>query len=524
VADPSENIKEEDMAQKRLSMRKIAEILRLKYEMKLSHRQIGQSCGVSASTVGEYVTHAKAAGISWPLPEGLKEEALEALLYPKQAGGSSRQIPLPEWAKVHKELRRKGVTLSLLWIEYRREHPEGYGYSQYCYHYQAWSKRLKLMMRQKHRGGEKLFIDYAGQTMPVVDATTGEVRQVQIFVATWGASNYMYVEAHEAQSLPYWIGAHARALAFFGSVPEVLVPDNLKSGVKSPDRYEPDLNPTYQKFAEHYGVGVIPARSKKPKDKAKVETGVQVVERWILAPLRHHTFFSVAELNQAMKPLLDEVNNRPMKHLEASRYELFMELDQPAASPLPLEPYEYAHWQKARVHIDYHVAYAKHFYSVPYTLAGKEVDIRATEKTVEIFYDRQRQASHRRDNTPGRFSTLYEHMPPAHQAMSDWSPERFLRWAEEVGPQTTQLVGVVLEKRRHPQQAYRSCLGILGLAKRYTNQRLEAACERALAAGIHTYKGLHNILKNNLDQLQTEKATEIPLPSHDHIRGQTYYH
>lgn len=271
-------------------------------------------------------------------------------------------------------------------------------------------------------------------------------------------------------------------------------------------------------------MGVIPARSKKPKDKAKVETGVQVVERWILAPLRHHTFFSVAELNQAMKPLLDEVNNRPMKHLEASRYELFVELDQPVASPLPLEPYEYAHWQKARVHIDYHVAYAKHFYSVPYTLAGKEVDIRATEKTVEIFYGRQRQASHRRDNTPGRFSTLYEHMPPAHQAMSDWSPERFLRWAEEVGPQTTQLVGAVLEKRRHPQQAYRSCLGILGLAKRYTNQRLEAACERALAAGLHTYKGLHNILKNNLDQLQTEKATEIPLPSHDHIRGQTYYH
>lgn len=512
------------MAQKRLSMRKIAEILRLKYEVKLSHRQIGQSCGMSASTVGEYVTHAKAAGISWPLPEGLKGEALEALLYPKQAGGSSRQIPLPDWAKVHKELRRKGVTLSLLWIEYRREHPEGYGYSQYCYHYQTWSKRLKLMMRQKHRGGEKLFIDYAGQTMPVVDATTGEVRQVQIFVATWGASNYMYVEAHEAQSLPYWIGAHTRALAFFGGVPEVLVPDNLKSGVKSPDRYEPDLNPTYQKFAEHYGVGVIPARSKKPKDKAKVETGVQVVERWILAPLRHHTFFSVAELNQAMKPLLDEVNNRPMKHLEASRYELFVELDQPAASPLPLEPYEYAHWQKARVHIDYHVAYAKHFYSVPYTLAGKEVDIRATGKTVGIFYGRQRQASHRRDNTPGRFSTLYEHMPPAHQAMSDWSPERFLRWAEEVGPQTTQLVGAVLEKRRHPQQAYRSCLGILGLAKRYTNQRLEAACERALAAGIHTYKGLHNILKNNLDQLQTEKATEILLPSHDHIRGQTYYH
>lgn len=513
------------MAQKRLSMRKIAEILRLKYEVKLSHRQIGQSCGVSASTVSECVTHAKAAGISWPLPEGINDEALEARLYPKQAGGSRRrEIAPPDWPQVHQELRRKGVTLSLLWLAYRREHPQGYGYSQYCRHYQAWCKSLRPMMRQKHRGGEKLFIDYAGQTMAVVEPETGEVREVQIFVATWGASNYLYVEGHEAQSLPHWIGGHVRALTFFGVVPEVLVPDNLKAGVKSPHRYEPDINPTYQKFAEHYGVAVVPARSKKPKDKAKVETGVQVVERWILAPLRDHTFFSVAELNQAMRPLLDEVNHRPMKHLEASRYELFVALDQPAASPLPLAPYEYAHWQKARVHIDYHVAYDKHFYSVPYTLAGKEVDMRATEKTVEIFYGRQRQASHRRDNTPGRFSTQYEHMPPAHQAMSDWSPARFLRWAEEIGPQTTQLVGAVLEKRHHPQQAYRSCLGILGLGKRYTNSRLEAACARALAAGIDTYKGLHNILKNNLDQLPAEKATEIALPSHDHIRGQRYYH
>jgi len=231
------------MAQKRLSMRKIAEILRLKYEVKLSHRQIGKSCGVSASTVSETVTHAKAAGLSWPLPEGLNEETLAALLYPQEGDGSSRQISPPDWSKVHKELRRKGVTLSLLWIEYRQEHPEGYGYSQFCHHYQVWSKCLKPMMRQKHRGGEKLFIDYAGQTMPVVEPTTGEVREVQIFVATWGASNYMYVEAHEAQSLPHWIGGHVRALAFFGGIPEVLVPDNLKSGVKSPDRYEPDINP-----------------------------------------------------------------------------------------------------------------------------------------------------------------------------------------------------------------------------------------------------------------------------------------
>jgi transposase len=524
MGDPSGNNKEGNMAQKRLSMRKIAEILRLKYEVKLSHRQIGQSCGLSASTVSEYVTHAQAVGISWPLPAGLKEAELEALLYPRQERGSSREVPQPSWPKVHKELRRQGVTLSLLWIEYRREDPDGYGYSQFCHHYQKWSQQLKPMMRQKHRGGEKLFIDYAGQTMPVVDPATGEVREVQIFVAVWGASNYTYVEAHESQSLPHWIGAHGRALAFFGGVPEVLVPDNLKSGVKSPDRYEPDINPTYQKFAEHYGVGVVPARVRKPKDKAKVESGVQVVERWVLAPLRNHTFFSVAELNQAMKPLWDELNHRPMKHLEASRYELFVELDQTAMATLPAEPYEYAHWKRARVHIDYHVAYEKHFYSVPYTLAGKEVDIRATDKTVEIFYLYQRQASHPRMDTPGRFSTLYEHMPPTHQAMSNWSPERFLRWAEEVGPQTTQVIATVLEKRKPPQQAYRSCLGLLGLGKRYTPQRLEAACRRASAAGIHTYKGIHNILKNNLDQLQPENAADIALPAHENIRGETYYH
>jgi transposase len=388
----------------------------------------------------------------------------------------------------------------------------------------VWSKQLKPMMRQKHRGGEKLFIDYAGQRMAVVDPTTGEKREVQIFVATWGASNYTYVEAHESQSLPHWIGAHVRALAFFGGVPEVLVPDNLKAGVKSPNRYEPDINPTYQKFAEHYGVGVVPARVRKPKDKAKVETGVQVVERWILAPLRHHTFFSVADLNETMRPLLEAVNTRPMKHLEASRYELFLELDQPALTPLPTEPYEYAHWQKARVHIDYHVAYEKHFYSAPYSLVGKEVDIRATEKTVEIFSGYQRQASHRRVDSPGRFSTLAAHMPPAHQAVSDWSPSRFLRWAEEIGPQTTELINSVLEKRGHPQQAYRSCLGILGLAKRYSKPRLEAACRRALAAGLHSYKGIANILKNNLDQHQPQKAADIALPAHDNIRGQRYYH
>ncbi len=511
------------MSQVRLSMRKIEEILRLKYEAGLSHRAIARSCSLSPSTVSEYVTHAKAAGLSWPLPKGISGEELEQLLFPRREPSSGRRIPQPDWAAVHRELRRKGVTLSLLWVEYRQEHPDGYGYSQFCYHYRTWAKQLRPMMRQKHKAGEKLFVDYAGQTAPVVEPQTGEIRPAQIFVAVLGASNYTYAEAHRSQDLANWIGAHERALAFLGGVPEVLVPDNLKAGVKSPNLYEPDLNPTYQDFARHYGLAVIPARVRKPRDKAKVEVGVQVVERWVLARLRDQTFFSLAELNQAIREGLEELNSRPMRHVGQSRQELFESLDKPALAPLPERPYEFARWKKVRVHIDYHVSFEKHYYSVPYRLIGKEVDIRATEKTVEIFYQHSRQASHRRCRAPGRYSTQGEHMPPAHQKYRDWSPERFLSWAGEVGPETTQLIAAVLDARRHPQQAYRSCLGILGLSKRYTNARLEAACRRALPAGIRSYKGIRNILENKLDQLELDHPPAKPLPGHANIRGESYY-
>jgi transposase len=512
------------MSQARLSMRKIEEILRLKYEVGLSHRAIAQSCAVSPSTVSEYITHAQAAGLSWPLPEGLSQEQLDELLFPKRGPASGQTIPMPDWAAIHRQLRRKSVTLALLWVEYRQEHPKGYGYSQFCHHYRQWAKQLKPMMRQKHRAGEKLFIDYAGQTVPVTDPQTGEVWQAQIFVAVLGASNYTYAEAHESQSLAHWIGAHGRALAFLGGVPEVLVPDNLKAGVKSPHLYEPDLNPTYQEFARHYDVAVVPARARKPKDKAKVEVGVQVVERWILARLRDHVFFSLAELNQAIGALLVELNNRPMKHLGCSRAELFASLDQPALKPLPLPAYEFARWKKARVHIDYHVEFEKHYYSVPHSLIGKEVEIRATEKTVEIFYQRVRQASHLRSQGRGHYTTQCDHMPAAHQAVSDWSPDRFFRWAAEIGPHTSQLIAAALDGRQHPQQAYRSCLGILGLSKRYPVERLEAACRRALPAGILSYKGIHNILENKVDQLDLAQPPADPLPAHANIRGAGYYH
>jgi len=511
------------MTQARLSMRKIEEVLRLKYEVGLTHRKIAQSCGISASTVSEYVTHAKAAGLSWPLPQGMSSAELEAALFPPSAAASGREIPQPDWATVHKERQRKSVTLSLLWLEYREAHPDGYSYSQFCHHYRQWRKQLNPVMRQRHQAGEKLFVDYAGQTVPVIDPDSGEIIQAQIFVAVLGASSYTYAEAHAAQTLPNWIGAHVRALAFLGGAPEVVVPDNLKAGVKSPHLYEPDINPTYQEFARHYGIAVVPTRSRKPKDKAKAEVGVQVVERWILARLRDRTFIGLATLNQAITGLLTELNDRPMQQMEQSRRELFRELDQPALRPLPTEPYAYAHWQRARVHIDYHIAYDKHYYSVPYTLRGKEVMVRATENTIEVYYQRQRQASHIRSRRPGRHTTQREHMPPAHQVMADWSPERFEGWAGKIGPQTQALITAILGGRRHPQQAYRTCLGILGLAKRYGDDRLEAACRRALTAGIRSYKGVNNILKNKMDQLDRDEPTADPLPAHGNIRGGKYY-
>ena len=511
------------MAQKGLSMRKIEEILRLKWEKGLSNRAIAKSCRISAGSVSNYIQRATVAGLSWPLPEDLGAEDLEALLFPHERLPSDRVIPQPDWRDLHKELKRKGVTLSLLWLEYRAAHPDGYSYSQFCYRYRAWTKPLKPVMRQRHKAGEKLFVDYAGQTAEVVDPDTGEIRAAQVFVATLGASSYTYAEAHWAQDLPNWIGGHVRALDFFGGAPDVLVPDNLKAGVTRANLYEPDVNPTYLEFARHYGIAVVPARVRKPKDKAKVEVGVQVVERWVLAPLRDRRFFSLAALNRAMRELLAVLNEREMKHLEQSRRALFEELDQPALAPLPIQPYEFALWKRARVHIDYHVSFEKHLYSVPYTLVGKEVDVRATESTVEIYFQRKRVASHPRSDAKGRFTTQNAHMPKAHRAYQNWSSERFLRWAAEIGEQAQELIADVLAGRRHPEQAFRTCLGILGLAKGYTPERLEAACLRANAAGIRSYRGVRNILDNHLDQVALDPVPPTPLPAHENIRAENYY-
>ena len=512
------------MSQERLSMRKIREVLRLKWQNRLSHRAIGHSCGISPGTVSDYVQRAQAVGLTWPLPDDLDEETLFQRLFPQSSSSTARPMPLPDWGQLHSELRRPGVTLRLLWVEYRQAHPDGYGYSQFCDHYHHWAQRLQPTMRLPHQAGEKLFVDYAGQTLPVVQPETGEVCPAQLFVAVLGASSYTYVEAHWQQDLPSWVGGHVRAFAFFGGVPQVVVPDNLKAGVKTPSRYEPDLNPTYADLAQHYGVAVIPARVRKPRDKAKVEVGVQVVERWLAARLRDQTLVGLAAANASLWVLLDELNDRPMRHLGQSRRQLFEALDRPALQPLPAQPYEFALWKKARVNIDYHVEFEKHFYSVPYSLIHKEVDLRASEHTVEIFYRQHRQASHPRSALPGRYTTQAAHMPPAHQHYAEWSPERFLQWAEQLGPHTAQLIATILGLRLHPQQAYRTCLGILGLAKRYTPQRLEAACQLAWPAGIRSYKGVRNILDAQLDQLPLPEPTAAALSDHANLRGPAYYH
>ncbi|MCP5345356.1 MAG: IS21 family transposase [Gammaproteobacteria bacterium] len=513
------------MPAKRLSMRKIKEVLRLKWVSGLSNRKIAASCGIGRPTVSEYLRRAESAGLRWPLPDDLDEARLERLLFPPPPDLPAQQRGIPDWANIHGELKRPGVTLFLLWQEYRQAHPDGYQYSWFCEHYRAWQGKLDLVMRQDHRAGEKLFVDYAGQTVPVIDQTTGEVRQAQIFVAVLGASNYTYAEATWTQSLPDWIGSHVRTFRFLGGVPELVVPDNLRAGVSRAHRYEPDTNPTYQDMASHYGVAILPTRVRKPRDKAKVESGVLVVERWILASLRHRQFFSLAELNAAISDLLGKLNARSFRKLPGCRREHFEQLDRPALRPLPAEPYVYAEWKKARVHIDYHVAIDGHYYSVPCALVKKEVEVRLTRHTVECFYRGNRVASHRRSDQKGRHTTLTAHMPESHRQAGEWTPERLQRWAAKTGPATEKLILVVLGSRQHPQQAYRSCLGILRLGKAYGDERLEAACRRALVLGSCRYKSIESILKLRLDQQPLEGQQELALPdAHDNIRGPAYYH
>jgi len=512
------------MAKDRLSMRKFKEVLRLKFNHNLTNRKIAKSCAMSHATVAKYLQLAKQAGITWPLPDDIDDSQLEQRLYKNVCRATCDKPVMPSMPYLFQELKKKHVTLQLLWYEYKQGNPAGYQYSYFCELYNRWLKGLDISLRQEHLAGEKLFIDYAGQTVPIInpDVTQTEL-EAQIFIATLGASNYSYVEATASQTLPDWIKSHIRAFEFFGGIPQILVPDNLKSGVTHPCRYEPDINPTYSDLARHYETTVIPARPGKPKDKAKVESSVLIVERWILAALRNHRFFSLAELNRAIADKLAVFNQRPLQKLKVSRKHLFETIDKPALASLPAHRYEYAQWKTATVNIDYHVEVDRHYYSVPYQLRGKKLDVSITANTIAIFHKNRRVASHRKSHRKYKHTTVIEHMPKAHQKHLQWTPTRIINWAGKTGPFTQRLVTEIMQRRSHPEQGFRSCLGVMRLAKRYTPQRLEKACERAVAIDVYTFKSVESILKNRLDQQTPTQSVKGRAAVHPNIRGSLYY-
>jgi len=508
----------------RSAMRKIREVLRLSLADGLSRRQVGAATGLPYTTVTDHLARARAAGLGWPLPDDLDDAALEARLFSSAARPAGPGRPVPDWPTVHRELRRKGVTLQLLWLEYKERHPDGYQYTQFVERYRRWARTLDVVMRHDHRAGERLFVDYPGQTLPIVDQATGEISQAELFVAVLGASSYTYATATASQALPDWIGAHVGAFEFFGGVPAIIVPDNLRSGVRRADRYEPDINRTYAELAAHYGTAVIPARPYKPRDKAKVEAGVLVAERWILAALRNRTFFSLVEANSAIRERLAWLNERPFKKLPGSRRSLFTELDAPALRPLPARRFEYATWKRATVNIDYHVESERHWYSVPYQLVGQVAEVRSSATVVEVFVRGRRVASHLRSSRPGRHTTERDHMPESHRRHLEWSPSRIVRWGEQSGPATGALVAAILASRPHPEQGYRSCLGILRLGRRYGPERLEAASARALAIGARSYRSVESILRTGLDRQPLPDAPATgSVRRHANVRGATYY-
>jgi transposase len=515
------------MATDRLPMRKIREILRLKAVAQRSHREVARSLGISAGTVAAVVGRARLTGVTWAQVETLSDDVLDRTLYGPPAGAVDDEgRPEPDVAYLHRELRRPGVTLELLHVEYLAQYPTGYRYSAFCTRYRAWRARQRPSMRQVHRAGEKAFVDYAGQRPAVVDPTTGEVVPVELFVAALGASNYTFAEATRTQQSADWIASHTQAVEYFGGVPGAWVPDQLRTGVTVPCRYEPGVQRTYADWAAHYQTVILPARPAKPRDKAKVEVAVQVAERWILARLRHEVFTSLAALNARIRELLTDLNARPMKGYGGqSRRDLFEAFDRPALQPLPVDRFVHADWLEARVNIDYHVEVARHYYSVPHALIHAQVDVCVSATTVAVFQRGTRVALHTRSGVPGRHTTVAAHMPHAHRAHLEWSPSRLQRWAATIGPATAALVEAILASRPHPEQGYRSCLGLLRLDKRYGAARVNAACARALAAGARSYRHVDSILRHGLDR----QAAQLVLPAsrslgvHAHVRGPAYY-
>jgi transposase len=509
-------------------MRKLREVLRLRFELKLGYLQIGRSCAIAVSTVHKYLKRAEASGLTWPLPEDWDEARVEAMVFPRREPAIVEKDPArtpPDFAAIHEQLlSSKYVTLQLLWEEYRQANPDGYRYSRFCELYQRWRSKLDVVLRQEHKAGEKMFVDWAGATIPVHDRHTGEAWRAPLFVATLGASSYTFAGCTRDQQMESWLRMHVRAFEYFGGIPALTVPDNTKTGVTKAHRYDPDLNPTYYNFALHCGFGIVPARPYKPRDKAKVENAVQVAQRWIVAALRHHKFFSLEELNVAIRELLTKLNNRPFRKRDGSRASVFAAIDKPALKPLPVEPFDLSEWSRARVNIDYHVSFDANLYSVPYNLVHELVEIRSTPTTVEILHKSTRVASHLRSRGRGQNITIEEHRPKSHRAHLEWTPSRMVHWAETIGPNTARLFERIMNDWPHPEMGYRGCLGIIRLAGKYSAQRVEAASERALLTGACRYKSVESILKNSLDQVPPSPASSQPTtPPHDNIRGSEYF-
>lgn len=504
-------------------MRRTKEICRL-VGAGLTGRAIARSLGLSNSTVGDAITRLKAAELTWEQVEAMSEAELERRLY-RERGHTAPDPRVPDWDHVRKELGLKHMTLQLAWVEYRAEHPDGFGYSWYCAHYRTWLRSIAdPVMRQTHKYGEKLFVDWAGDTVPLTCADTGEITNAHLFLAVLGASNYTYLEAFRDEKAPAFLTGHVNTFAYMQGVPALLVPDNLKTGVTRPDRFDPDINTDYADLAAHYGTAVMPARVKKPRDKAKVESGVRHAYRKILAPLRHRTFFSLADLNEAISDLLEEVNDRPFQKMSGSRRSVFLEHEAPLLRPLPAHPYRYREHRSAKVGIDYHVEVAAHRYSVPYPLIGETVEVFIDERTAEIYHKGERVALHVRSHARGGFSTTPEHMPSSHRAHAEWTPERMEKWAAKTGPACAALASRIMEGRPHPEIGFRSCMGLLNLGRKYGDGRLEAACERALASGANRYQSVKSILEKGLDAVPLPAAPKPPpVPDHDNVRGPDYY-
>jgi transposase len=505
-------------------MRKVREVLRLRHALGLSYRKINEALGVGKTSAGEIVRRAEVIGLTWPLPQLFDDEELERRLF-TAPGEVQPERPAPDWAKLHEELKRRSVTLVLLWQEYRAEYPDGYGYSRFCDLYGEWRRSVSATMRQTHAAGEKLFVDFAGDTVAVIDPLTGDTRQAHIFVAALGASNFTYAEGRWSEGLADWIGVHVNALGAIGGVPKAVVCDNLKAGVTKPSRYEPGINRTYQDLATHYGFAVLPTRIKKPRDKAKAEVAVQIVQRFVLARLRNRRFFSLDELNIAIRECVADLNAKIMRKIGKSRRDLLETIERPALKPLPAEPYRYAEWKRARVAPDYHIEIAGHYYSVPSRLIREVVEARITTSTVEIFHRGIRVASHAFSGVRNRHTTIAEHMPSAHRRYAEWTPARLMHEAEKIGSATLALFDAIMHAKPHPEQGFRSCLGILRLAKQYGADRLEAACRRGNDIGARSYGSIASILQHGLDRAYAQEKVPDGAPiRHANIRGQGYYH